>query len=68
MKQTDRNQSRNEGEGSRTAARAYNEAQQKFVKSGKVEKAAKDAEKAIDGPEAKEMKKAEKEGLKHARH
>lgn len=68
MKTTERNQSRNEGEGNRTAARAYNEAQQKFVKSGKVEKAAKDAEKAIDGPEAKELEKAEKEGLKHARH
>lgn len=67
MKNTDLTP-KNEGEGSRTAAKAYNDAQQKFVKSGKVDEAAKDAEKAVEGPEGEEMKKAEKEGLKHARH
>ena len=39
----------NEGEGNRTAARQYNEAQQRFVRSRKVEKKAKKAQKAIEG-------------------
>mgnify|MGYP005818125021 CR=1 FL=1 len=34
-------QPQNEGEGSRTAAKQYNEATRKFVESGKVDKAAK---------------------------
>jgi hypothetical protein len=33
----------NEGEGNRTAGRAYNEAQQRFIRSGKVEEKAKQA-------------------------
>ena len=34
---------KNQGEGNRDAARHYNEATEKFVKSGKVDKAAHDA-------------------------
>ena len=56
----------NEGEGSRTAAKQYNDATRKFVESGKVDKAAKDAEQAIEGDEAEELKRAEDEGRSHA--
>lgn len=59
-------QPQNEGEGSRTAAKQYNEATRKFVESGKVDKAAKDAEQAIEGNEAEELKRAEDEGRSHA--
>jgi len=52
----------NEGEGSRTAARRYNEAQTQFAKSGQVDAAARAAEKAIDGPEGESLRKAEEEG------
>ncbi|WP_457798738.1 hypothetical protein [Methylocystis sp. S23] len=58
---------RNEGEGNRTAAKQYNEAQRKFVESGKVEPAAKDAEHALETNEAEELKRAEEEGRKHAK-
>jgi hypothetical protein len=58
---------RNEGEGNRTAAKQYNDAQRKFVESGKVERAAKDAEHALETEEAEELKRAEAEGRKHAK-
>lgn len=58
---------RNEGEGNRTAARQYNEAQRKFVESGKVEPAAKDAEHALETEEAEELKRAEEKGRAHAK-
>jgi hypothetical protein len=56
----------NEGEGSQTGAREYNEATRAFVESGKVKAAAEKAEKAIDGPEAADLKRAEAEGKKHS--
>ncbi|MBG0798959.1 hypothetical protein IYX23_14920 [Methylocystis sp. L43] len=59
-------QPKNEGEGSRTAAKQYNDATRKFVESGKVDKAAKEAEQAIEGDEAEELKRAEDEGRSHA--
>jgi len=58
---------KNEGEGNKTAARHYNEKTTAFAKSGKVDVAAKNAKKAVDGPEGKELRKAEKEGLKHSK-
>lgn len=58
---------KNEGEGNRTAAKQYNDAQRKFVESGKVEPAAKDAEHALETEEAEELKRAEEEGLAHAK-
>ena len=64
----DRKAPDNQGEGNRDAARHYNDAQHKFAESGKVDKAAEDAKKALDGPEAKGLKDAEREGLKPARH
>lgn len=56
----------NEGEGSRTAAREYNEATRKFVESGKVDSSAADAKRAIESGERKDLEAAEKEGLRHA--
>jgi hypothetical protein len=56
---------RNEGEGNRTAARRYNKAQQEFVRSGKVEKQARAARKASEGPEGDELREAELVGRQH---
>lgn len=57
----------NEGEGSRTGARDYDERTRKFVDSGQVEKKAKEAEKAIDSGEGASLRKAEEEGKRHAK-
>lgn len=59
---------KNEGEGNRTAAREYNKETREFIDSGKVEKSAEKARKAVEGDEGSSLKKAEKEGLKNARH
>ena len=59
--------SRNEGEGNRTAAREYNEAQRRFVESGKVDKKAREAEHALDTPEKRAMERAEAVGKSHKR-
>ena len=53
---------RNEGEGSSTAARAYDSDVREFVKSGAVEGAAAKAKAAVDGPEGADLKKAERAG------
>lgn len=57
----------NQGEGNREAARAYNKAATDFAHSGKVEPAARDAARAVAGPEAEELRKAEAAGRAHAR-
>jgi len=59
---------KNEGEGNRTAAREYNKESRSFIESGKVEKSAEKARKAVEGEEDRSLKRAEKEGLKKARH
>ncbi len=51
-----------EGEGSYTATHDYNEATEKFIKEGKVEKAAKEAERAVDSPEGEDLRRAERKG------
>ena len=56
--------SRIEGEGSYTGTRDYNKRTEKFIKDGKVDKAAKDAERAVDSPEQDELAKAEATGKK----
>lgn len=53
-------------EGNRTAAREFNEAQQDFARSGKVEDRAKAAEKALDGTESEVLREAELVGKRHA--
>jgi hypothetical protein len=61
----------NEGEGNRTAAKQYSGAQKTFAQDtfaggGKVDAAAKDAAKAVDGPENSDLCKAEEVGKRHA--
>jgi hypothetical protein len=60
-----RNPQRNEGEGNRTAAREYNQAQRDFARSGKVKESAKAARKAVEGVEADELRDAELVGKRH---
>jgi curli biogenesis system outer membrane secretion channel CsgG len=57
---------KNEGEGSRTAAKAYNLATTKFAKSGKVEPAARKAKAALKS-EAEDMEHAEAIGRRPAK-
>jgi hypothetical protein len=57
---------RNEGEGNKTAAREYNEAQHRFAESGKVEEKAREAERALKSPEKRQLDKAEAIGKRHA--
>ena len=59
MTEKQRKEQKNEGEGNRPAARQYNEAQRRFVKSGKVEEKAKEAERAIAGKEGDRLREAE---------
>lgn len=47
-----------QGEGNYDAARRYRKAQEDFAKSGKVDKAAHEAEEAIEGPEGAELERA----------
>jgi hypothetical protein len=55
-----------QGEGNKEAAKNYNEAQEKFVKSGRVEQAAEEAE-PKSKEEAEELERAEAEGRRHAK-
>lgn len=55
-----------QGEGDYEAARRYDEDAETFAKSGKVEKAARDAAPKSDA-EAEALKKAEEEGKSHAK-
>jgi len=56
----------NEGEGSQTGAREYNDAARAFIESGKVDKAAKQAARDVSGPDADSLKRAEAEGKRHS--
>lgn len=66
VEKKDKSPQKNEGEGSRSAARAYNEAQKRFVGSGKVEEKAKEAEAAVEGKEGDTLREAELIGKRHA--
>lgn len=58
---------RNEGEGNRTSAREYNEAQQRFVRSGQVGQKAQEAERDMrDRKIREELEHAAKVGQRHA--
>lgn len=60
-------QQHNEGEGNRTAAREYNQSQQRFVQSGKVENKARQAERDIKSEDIRrELENAEAVGRRHA--
>ncbi len=57
----------NEGEGNRTAAREYNDAQQRFVRSGKVDEKAHEAELDMRNRDIRrELEQAETVGKRHA--
>lgn len=56
----------NEGEGSQTGARQYDDATRAFVSSGKVKQAAEEAARDVSGPEADALRRAEEEGKKHS--
>jgi hypothetical protein len=57
---------RNEGEGNRTAAREYNQAQQRFVRSGQVDQKAREAERDLrDRDIRRELEHAETIGRRH---
>jgi len=56
----------NEGEGNRTAARAYDAAQRKFVAEGEVEEKTREAEEALEGKEGDALRRAEDEGKSHS--
>lgn len=56
----------NQGEGNRTAARTYNRDQHRFAQSSKVEPAARDAARALDTDEAKELQEAEQAGKRRS--
>ena len=62
MDDRSRKDSRIEGEGSYSGTRQYNQATTEFVKKGKVEKAAREARRAVDSVEAAELKVAEEKG------
>lgn len=55
-----------QGEGDYESARRYDQAQQDFVKSGKVDEAARKAKPQSEA-ERKEMEQAEKTGLSHSK-
>lgn len=57
----------NEGEGNYTAAREFVRQEREFVKSGQVEPAAKEAERAQQTSEKNELEKAETIGRRPAR-
>lgn len=58
----------NEGEGSYAGAKYYDERTETFIRSGRVEESAKEAERAVEGKDRDELEKAEKIGKKHAKH
>ena len=60
---TDKNQI--QGEGNYDAARKFDAEERAFVKSGQVERKAKEAEAALDSPEGAELEKARKETGEH---
>jgi hypothetical protein len=57
----------NEGEGSRSAARDYNERNARFIREGKVDKSAEEAKRAVESGERKELEEAERVGREHRR-
>ena len=58
---------RNEGEGNRTSAREYNEAQQRFIRSGQVDRKAHEAERDMrDRDIRRELERAATVGRRHS--
>ena len=57
-----RDQSKNEGEGNRTADRRYREGVRRHVESGASEPAAREAQRALESEAADELRQAEEAG------
>ena len=55
-------ESENEGEGSRTAAREYNQGLQQAIAQGDLEGDGEEAKRALEGPEGEELRRAEQAG------
>jgi hypothetical protein len=62
MQRKTKAKNRIEGEGSYSGARAYDEATARFIKEGKVDKAAKEARRALESGEAANLRAAEAKG------
>jgi hypothetical protein len=63
MSETEKkDQSKNEGEGNKTADRQYREGVRRHVESGSSEPAAKEAERALDSEAGDELRRAEDTG------
>ena len=60
-------ETKNEGEGSRTAARQYDEKTREFVDQADVEAHAQDAKEALNSDQAEELNQAEQVGKSHAK-
>jgi len=58
--------SANQGEGDYRSARLYDEHARRTAESGQVEKKASEAEKAIEGKEGDELRRAEEMGKRHS--
>jgi hypothetical protein len=58
---------KNQGEGDKESARKYNEATEKFAKSGKVDEAARQARRDVEGPKGAELADAERAGKSRAK-
>jgi hypothetical protein len=56
----------NEGEGNRTATRAYNRRAKQFAETGPVERQARKAKADFDGPQGAELREAERVGKSHS--
>ena len=56
----------NEGEGNRTATRAYNRKAKEFAETGPVESQARKAKADLEGPAAPELREAELVGRSHS--
>ena len=65
-----RNDDAVQGEGDYKSARVYKRDIESFIqkKNADIPKMAEDAEKAVEGPEGAELKKAEERGKSKARH
>jgi hypothetical protein len=68
-KKAEKRSAKLEGEGSYTATRNYDRGTEKFIAKnrGKIAKMAKDAEKALEGPEGKSLRAAERKAKAKAR-
>jgi len=56
----------NEGEGSRTAARRYNAGIQKTIRRGHIDEKAREAARALEGPEGAALRRAEQKAKQGA--